>query len=204
MCMFGGGGGSSDAARRNEEARQQRINQGMGQIDSAFAPFNDEYYKDYENKYLAMAKPDLDKQQVDANEDVLFGLARTGKTKSSSAAKAYGDVVDTRVRSDLQVADAARDTSSNQRSQIEGARSNLVSQLNATSNAQSAADGARTQALVMNRVPTYSPITNAFSEVTNQFAMNEQNRRIGNPGWGWGITTPSDPIRGSRGSVMTV
>lgn len=204
MCMFGGGGGSSDAARRNEEARQQRINQGMGQIDSAFAPFNDEYYKDYENKYLAMAKPDLDKQQANANEDVLFGLARTGKTKSSSAAKAYGDVVDTRVRSDLQVADAARDTSSNQRNQIEATRSNLVSQLNATSNAQSAADGARTQALIMNRVPTYSPVTNAFSEVTNQFAINEQNRRNGSPGWGWGITTPSDPIRGSRGSVTTV
>jgi len=204
MCMFGGGGGSSDAARRNEEQCQARISQGMSGIDSAFAPFNDEYYKDYENKYLAMAKPDLDKQQVDANEDVLFGLARTGKTKSSSAAKAYGDVVDTRVRSDLQVADAARGASGDQRNQIEATRSNLVSQLNATSNAQSAADAARTQAVVLNRVPTYSPISNAFSEVTNQFAINEQNRRNGSPGWGWGITTPSDPIRGSRGSVTTV
>ena len=176
----------------------------MGQIDSAFSPFNDEYYKDYENKYIAASKPDLDKQQEDANENVLFGLARTGKTKSSSAAKAYGDVVDTRVRSDLQVADAARGASGDQRNQIESTRSNLVSQLNATSNAQSAADGARTQALLLNRVPTYSPITNAFSEVTNQFAINEQNRRNGSPGWGWGITTPSDPIKGSRGSVTTV
>jgi hypothetical protein len=202
--MFGGGGGSGDAARIAEQQRQSRINDGMGQIDSAFSPFNDEYYKDYENKYLAMAKPDLDKQQADANENVLFGLARTGKTKSSSAAKAYGDVVDTRVRSDLTVADNARDTSNNQRTQIEGTRSNLVSQLNATSNAQSAADGARTQALLLNRVPTYSPVTNAFSEVTNQFAINEQNRRNGSQGWGWGLTTPSDPIRGSRGSVQQV
>jgi hypothetical protein len=203
MCFYGGGG-SSNAARQAEAQRQQRIQEGMGQINNTFAPFDDNYYKDYESKYIAASRPDLEKQQRDANQDVLFGLARQGKTRSSSASKAYSDVADTRVRTDLQVADQAREASSNQRNQIEATRSNLVSQLNATADAQSAADGARVQAQLLNRVPTYSPITNAFSEVTNQFAINEQNRRNGSPGWGWGLTTPVDPIRGSSASVRNV
>lgn len=205
MCFFGGGGGgAADSARRAEEQRQGRINAGMGQINDTFAPFNDAYYRDFENKYIAQAKPDLDKQQVDANESVLFGLARGGKTKSSSAAKAYGDVVDTRARSDLQVADQARGASGEQRNQVEATRSNLVNQLNATADGSAAADASRQQAMLINRVPTYSPVSNAFSEVTNQFAMNEMNRRAGNPGWGFGLTSVADPIKGSTQSVRNV
>ncbi len=205
MCVFGpsGGGGGSQAARDQEFARQSRINAGMHQIDSAFQPYNDAYYKDYESKYIAASRPDLDKQQKEANEDVLFGLARTGNTRSSIAAKSYGDVVDKRAQTDLQVADAARGASAEVRGGIEATRSNLVNQLNSTANDTAAANAARAEALTANRAPIYSPITNAFGEITNQFAMSEQNRRAGNPGWGFGIASV-DPIKGSRSSVREV
>ena len=175
----------------------------MHDINHIFEPYNDAYYKNYEDNYIAQSRPDLDKQQKDANQDVLFGLARTGNTKSSVAAKAYGDVRDQRARTDLQVADQARAASGDLRNNVEGTRNSLVAQLNATANDQAATDAARSQAISMSRPPIYSPITNAFAEITNQFAMNEQARRAGNPGWGFGLTTV-DPIKGSRSSVREV
>lgn len=203
MCFVNGGSGQSQAARNDDFARRTRIDTGMFQIDKAFEPYNDAYYRDYEKKYIDASRPDLDKQQRDANEDVLFGLARSGNTKSSIAAKSYGDVVDKRAQTDLQVADAARGASADQRSSIEATRANLVNQLNSTANDVAAANAARTEAMIANRAPVYSPITNAFSEITNQFAMNEMQRRAGNPGWGFGVT-PVDPIKGSRSSVREV
>lgn len=206
MCGVGGGGGGSGSedARAAQARRENAIHDGMAGIDDAFKGYDDAYYKDYEGKYSAMARPDIDKQERNARQDVLFGLARAGQTKGSAAAKAYGDVADTRARTDLQVADQARTASAGLRNDVENARGNLVNQLNASADAGAAAASARNQATLLTRPPTYSPITNAFSEVTNQIAMNEQARRDGNPGWGWGLTGVSDPIKGSRGSITNI
>jgi hypothetical protein len=203
MCFPQGGGSGSDAARQAQAQRENAINAGMGGINSAFAPYNDAYFKNYEGQYVDMARPDIDRQERNARQDVLFGLARQGQTKGSAAAKAYGDIANTRANTDLQVADQARTASSGLRNDVENMRGNLVNQLNATADAGSAAAEARNQAQILTRPPTYSPISNAFSEITNQFAINEQARRAGNPGWGWGFTSV-DPIKGSRSSVSNV
>lgn len=201
MCGFGGdGGGAADQQRQQEQERQQAINNGMGQIDAAFAPFNDDYYKQFERSYVAQAQPDLNKQHKDANQEALFSLARQGLTKSGAAATVYGNIADTRARGDLQVADDARAASADQRSQVEQQRGALVGQLNATQNANAAGQAANNQAILMSRPPTYSPVTNLFSEITGQFAQNEMARRNGEPGWGWGLTA-ADPVKGARGSV---
>jgi hypothetical protein len=177
----------------------------MNNINQAFGGYNDAYYKDFENKYLDMAKPDIDRQEKLAREKVLFGLARTGQTKGSAAARAYGDVADTRAQADLQAADQARTASNGLRNDVENQRTALVQQLNASADAASAGANARNSAASLTRPPTYSPISNIFSGITDQFAMNEQARRLGNPGWGFGITpVGGDPIRGSRGSVTQV
>lgn len=206
MCGFGAeGGGGSGESRAAQARRENAIVDGMNGINAAFSPYNDSYFKDFEGKYVDQARPDLDKQERAARQDVLFGLARAGQTKGSTAAKAYGDVADTRARTDLQVGSQAREASSNLRNDIENTRSSLVSQLNATADAGSAASNARNAAITVNRPPVYSPISNAFSELTNQFAINEQARRNGQPGWGFGFTPQgADPIRGSRGSVVNV
>lgn len=205
MCLFGSGGGAgSDEARQAQQQRENNIRNGMGQVNAAFAPYNDDYYKNYESQIVDQSRPDLAKQERDAREKATFGLARQGQTKGSAASKAYGDVADTRARTDLQVADQARTSSAGLRNDVENARGNLVGQLNATADAGSAAANARNSAAVLSRPPTYSPISNAFSELTNQFAINEQARRMGNPGWGFGVSPVVDPIRGSSKSVSQV
>src|SRR5690348_12984636 len=93
----GGGGGGPDpyteaATRRQQQIdRENSIARGNAAIDKNFAPFNDQYYADFEKKYLGQATPDIARQKKEANSQTLFGLARSGNLDSSTAGKQYGD-----------------------------------------------------------------------------------------------------------------
>ena len=203
MCGPSGDGGAA-LARQNEQARQNRVDQGMRSIESAFSGFNDDYYADFEKKNLDMARPNIAAQAREANDKTLFGLARSGNLGASTAAKQYGDVATRNDQALLQASDTARAASSGLRRDVENQRDNLVGQLNMSADAGAAANAATTSAQVLTRPPTYSPVTNIFADVTGQIAQNEQARRLGQPGWGFGFSTPgtSSPVKGQ--SVTTV
>lgn len=202
MCGPSGDGGAA-AARQNEQARQSRVNQGMNSIDAAFSGFNDDYYADFEKKNLDMARPNIAMQAREANDKTLFGLARSGNLGGSTAAKQYGDVATRNDQALLQASDTARAASSGLRRDVENQRDNLVGQLNMSADAGAAANAATTSAATLTRPPTYSPITNIFADVTGQIAQNEQARRLGQPGWGFGISPSGiSPVKGQ--SVTTV
>jgi hypothetical protein len=204
MCYpSGGGDNGSAAARAQEEQRQAQINQGMDSIDKTFAPFNDQYYADFEKKNLALATPDIAKQKQDATNQTLYGLARSGNLDSSTAAKQYGDIENRNTQAIQQASDTAHNAAQGLRSDVEAERSNLTSQLNASADAGAAANEAATQAKILTRPPTYSPVTNIFSDLTGQIAANEQARIQGYPGWGFGIhaQTGNSPL--PRNPVIT-
>jgi hypothetical protein len=56
-------------ARADEQARQARIKEGMGSIDTTFKQFDDSYFKRREDAYMA-----------DANRS--YGLQRKNKERS--------------------------------------------------------------------------------------------------------------------------
>jgi hypothetical protein len=203
MC-FPSAGNGSDQARQMEQQRQGKVQAGMAAIDDAFSGFNDAYYADFEKKNLDMAKPNIETQAREANDKTLFSLARSGNLGASTAAKQYGDVATRNDQALLQASDTARAAANGLRGDVEGERSNLVSQLQATGNDSAAAASAASQAAILSRPPTYSPITNIFADVTGQLASNEQARRLGLPGYGFGMTSPgvTSPTKGA--SVTTV
>ena len=191
MCWASGGGGAGDAARQQEQQRQASIQSGMASINNTFSKFDDNYYADFEKKHLNLATPDIAKQKVEANNQTLYGLARSGNLDSSAAAKMYGDVATRNNQAVQNATNNAHGAAQGLRGDVEAERSNLASQLNATADASAAANEAATQAQIMTRPPTYSPITNIFSDLTGQIAANEQARRAGMPGWGWSLTSPA-------------
>lgn len=200
MCLGGGDSASGDS-RALEEERKARINEGMGRIEETFAPFNAGYYNDFEGKYRDLAMPDINQQYRDATQKTRYGLARTGNLDSSGASIAYKDLATRNDQARLKAADDARAASAGQRQSIEGARNTLTTQLSATENPSAVAQAAVNQAAVLNRPPTYSPITNIFSEVTGALARNEQARQNGRPGFGFSINPWT---QGSPSSVRTV
>lgn len=203
MCFFGGGDSGAGDARRLEEERKAHINEGMARIDETFAPFNSGYYADYENKYRDLGIPDVNTQYRDAVQQTRYGLARSGNLDSSAASKAYRDLRERNTQAELKVSDDARAASAAQRAAIESSRNSVVSQLSATENPSAAAQAAAAQAATLSRPPTYSPITGIFADLSGLFASNEQARRAGLPGWGWGVTSQSSPL-GSPSSVKTI
>jgi hypothetical protein len=170
--------------------RKNRVSQGMNSINAAFSGFDDDYYADFEKKNLDMARPNIAMQAREANDKTMFSLARSGNLGGSTAAKQYGDVATRNDQALLQASDSARAASSGLRRDVEGQRDNLIGQLNMSADSGAAANAAATSAATLTRPPTYSPITNIFADVTGQVAQNEQARRLGQPGWGFGFSTP--------------
>lgn len=197
MCMpSGGDGGASAQAQQQEQQRESNINAGMANIDSTFSKFDDDYFNNYFNTEMGMATPDIAKQDTDANQQTLFGLARDGNLGSSAAAADYGAVSDRNNQALLNASNTASSDENALKSEIAGEQSTLVSQLNATADPNAAASGAIADAAVSSRPPTYSPVSNIFADLTSQFAANEQARALGMPGYGFSVASTS-PFTGS-------
>lgn len=194
MCgPSGGGGGPADngqAARDNETNRNHAINAGMTNIDNQFDKFDEPYYADFEKKNVDLARPNIDFQTKEAQNQTLYGLARSGNLSSSTAGKQYADVEMRRDQALQQASDQAHSATSGLRADVENERGSLVNNLNSTADAGAAATDATNQAALLTRPPTYSPITGIFADITGQIAANEAARRGGLPGWGFGISSP--------------
>ena len=79
-------------AEQKENARQARLNQGKGAIDTLFGPdnFGDEFYNKYLKASLDYALPQLEGQYDTAKSGMTADLARAGLLRSSSAGYAQG------------------------------------------------------------------------------------------------------------------
>jgi hypothetical protein len=168
----------------------------MANIDREFGKFDEPYYADFEKKNVDMARPNIDFQTKEAQNQTLYGLARSGNLSSSTAGKQYADVENRRDQALQQASDQAHSTTAGLRSDVENERGSLVNNLNSTGDAAMAANDATNQAALLTRPPTYSPITGIFADITGQLAANEQARRAGLPGWGFGLTPQGTPNRG--------
>jgi hypothetical protein len=175
---------AANRARRQEERRQNRIRTGTQQINDTFGQFDDNFYGGIAQSYIDFARPQLDDQVGDAREKLTFDLARTGMLDSSSRVSRFGDV-DKRYNLALdEVTDNARQYETETRSNVEGARADLLSMLNATGDNQAAAQGAASRAAIVSRPPSYSPLTQMFSDFTSglsQQAALERSAALGSP-----------------------
>ena len=82
----------AEAARVKEEERQARIRQGRGNIDAAFAGFDEPYYQRYRDSFLDAALPQVQDQANDARTDLVYALERAGLRNSSVAGSRGGDL----------------------------------------------------------------------------------------------------------------
>jgi hypothetical protein len=177
MCfsaLFGGGDDSAqqiaDQQRQDEVDRENKIKAGMASIDSAFSGFNDAYYKKRYNDYMAYATPQIDQQQSDARKQLIYALSRTGNLDSSAANDESSKLTQTGDQARLDAANAALNSENDLRSQVENTRSNLVSELNATGDADAASASALRQVQNLNQPAGFSPLANAFVGIMNTIA----------------------------------
>ena len=171
MC-FGGGGGDDGAAeaRQREEQRQARIRQGMSAIDKNFRAFDDNFFNQRRDAYVAYATPQLNEQYDDALTQLTAALSRSGALQSSEGAKRTA-----KLKRDFDIqrqglVDKGTELSTQARSDLENARSSLVTDLYATADPAAAAAGAAARAKIASATPGYTPLGQLFQDITAGFA----------------------------------
>lgn len=140
------GGGDSGATKRAESReldRERRIRDGMTRIDTVFKGFDDSFFNQQRQAQLDWTLPQIKDQYGKAQERLIYALARGGQLNSSVAAKRNADLAEQH-RLALANADSIADQTVKQaRSDVERERSDLIAQLQATADPESAANQAR-------------------------------------------------------------
>ena len=129
-------------ARKFNEGRQQRIASAKGQIDDAFAGFDDSFYQDFKTKFLDYYAPRIDKSFSDAGKDLTLKFADTGNLNSSAAARSFGELTQARADAEAGVATQADDGARSLKNDVLKQRNEAISAVFSSANtAQQLPDG---------------------------------------------------------------
>ena len=197
------GGGEAAQARADEEARQARIRAGTTNINSTFdSQFTDDYYKQRRDAYTNYATPQLEDQYADAQKQLTYALARGGLLDSSIRGSKLGELQQQYALQNQDIADKALASETDARNAVEDSRSNLITTLNATGDAQQAASTAIARASALSQPAAYSPLASLFADFTDalgtQAALSKANSYAGS---GTGATNYTTGLFSNRNSV---
>ena len=178
--LFGGNNGSSEAklARADEQARQEKIRQGTSRIAQIFdSEFNDDFFNRRRDSYLNYARPQLQSQYDDAGKELTFSLARSGMLDSSVRGEKQGELQRLFDLNNQGIADEALAQANSVKTDVEGARSNLVGMLNATGDQEGAVNSALTRAKILSKPEAYSPLGQLFTDFTSGLGTQAAHER---------------------------
>jgi hypothetical protein len=192
----------ADRAREEEKKRKEKIEKGMGKIDAAFAGFNNNYYQTRENAYRGFYQPQINEAFNKAKENLTYTLARAG---AGTTYGTLGSTAETKLQTegetgyqrdlDMLTAKVAEDRAA-QAARIADEKAALVSQLNATANADQAGQEATAKtAQLFQEVPSYNSFADIFQGSAQGAAgliQAGQNIQFANTfnGSGGGFSTP--------------
>lgn len=186
MCFSTGAGKQARQARADEEARKARIAAGMANIDQTFGKFTPEFYDSRRANYIGYAMPQLERQLTQNRDELVYALSRTGNLDSSAAIRKNADLNYEGDVARIGVENEGQNKANALRSQVENARSNVVSQLNATGDNQAAADAAVRSAVNLETPVGYSPLGNLFASFAQSVANIGSNAANGFRGFAGG------------------
>lgn len=166
-CLGDGGDNYLKEQREAEEARQLAIRQGTKDINKTFGQFDNQFYNQQAKAYEQFAMPQLEDQRRDANNQLLFSLARSGTLDSSIRTGQEGELQRLYGTERQNILDQGLDYSREARTGVEDARGDLIRNLQATGDAKGAVDGAINRASILAKPPAYSPVTQLFGDFTS-------------------------------------
>lgn len=166
--------------------------------------FNDDFYNQRKQSYLDYALPQISDQYTDANKQLTYALDRAGTLDSSIRSAKTGDLQKLYDRNMQQATDQALSYENQAKTGVEDARSNLITTLNATGDAEGAANAAIARSQTLAQAPTYSPLSNLFADFTSLLGTQAAQDRANALSGGYGSTArPNTGLYGNSKSVVT-
>jgi hypothetical protein len=183
MGLCGSSGGNPGAeARALEDQRQARITQGLQSIDQTFGKFDEGFYKKRQQDYTNFAMPQLYQQLAQTNRQGFFGLANRG-LHNSSAANEFGSNLAKETNVQKQgIVDTGIAQAQQLRKDVEGQRSNLTAQLQASADPTTASQQALSVAGSYSLPGAFQPIGNLFQNFAQLYANNQIAKEYGRGG----------------------
>lgn len=164
--------------RKREAARQMAVRDGTQRVDDIFgSQFNDDFYGKRRQAFLDYANPQLESQYGDARKALTYSLARAGTLDSSIRADKFGELQRLYDQNRQQVGDQALSYENDARSNVEGARSGLISTLNSTYDTEGVANSALTRAQALSAPAQFSPLSQLFSSFTSGLGQQAAQER---------------------------
>jgi len=159
---------ASNVARYEEDARQQRIREGTERVNGIFeGNFNPDFFTNRKQSFLDYATPQLEDQRSAAEKELTYSLARAGTLDSSIRANKFGELQKLYDTNKQQIADKALSYETDARNNVENARSGLLSTLNATGDAEGAANSSLSRAAALSAPEAFSPLSQLFASFTS-------------------------------------
>ncbi len=201
-----GGDKAGAEARAQEEQRQRDIAAGMANIDRQFAGFDQAFYDKRKQDQLAFALPQVSQQRQGANRAVSFQLARQGLLRSSAAEQAARELDQQTGLSLQQVSDQAAESANQLRRDVEGERSNLLSQLHASGDPALAASRAIATSANLRLPSPLAPVGRLFEDLTNQYTNKQLagvwNATAGGTGPSYSFRSAASPMPSQTSRII--
>lgn len=175
----GGGGGTGDTGTNGGGGSWADLVK-TGKLFSGFREatgFGDDFFNGRRDAYTGYANPQLENQYGDANKQLTFALDRSGLLNSSARGEKAGDLQQLYDLNKQEIADKGVSYSTQAKSSLEDARSNLISTLNATGDTEGAVNSALTRSKILSEPAAYSPLGQLFSDFTNTLGIQAAQER---------------------------
>ncbi len=165
-------------ARFEEDQRQARIRQGTERVNGIFdGNFSPEFCDKRRQGFLDYASPQLEDQRSQAEKELTYSLARAGTLDSSIRANKFGELQKLYDTNKQQIADKALSFETDARNNVENARSNLLTTLNATGDAEGAANSSLSRAAALSQPEAFSPLSQLFASFTGALGTQAAQER---------------------------
>jgi len=139
--------------------------------------FNNDFYSARRQAYIDYASPQVEDQYSKANKELTYALARGGNLNSSVRGEKAADLQKLYDLNMQDAADKALSYETQARNNVEDARANLITTLNATGDAEQAASSAIARSQALSQPAAYSPLGQLFADFTNTLGIQAAQER---------------------------
>lgn len=173
MSCCGGGDGGADDIRELEAQRAGRIQEGMGSINQIFSGFDPAFYNRRKQDYVNFAMPQLGDEARMTQNRLIYGLADRGLLGSNVAGQQQQAFQNEVSKQQQGIVDAAFGQAQNLQRDVEGQKSSLISQLQASADPNSVSQQAIASASGFSAPSAFQPISGLFSNFANLYLANQ-------------------------------
>lgn len=174
--------------QQQQAAHDAAVNSDIKSVDSAFAPFNDDYYSGFTKSYENAMNPQLDFQYGRANDKLGATLAGTDRDQGSTGADANANLYQTYGNARAGIANSAVDATNQLRGTVNNAKNTMYGLAEQATDPLSLATQAQATAGSIVAPQSYPGLGNVFGDVLSPIAS--------------GLKTNSGSMGGSIGGAF--